>query len=115
MTEESQLDAMRAAIRGDFERLAQRRGAQELMRVEEEGEPADPPGESVARAAHGERGQQPAESSRDPGPRTDAGTGPETAESAPEAGEMPGAAPAAGGELEPPAPRSWLARVLGRS
>jgi hypothetical protein len=33
--EESQLDDMRAAIRGDFERLAERRGEQELMRVSE--------------------------------------------------------------------------------
>lgn len=33
MREESQLDDMRAAIRGDFERLAERRGEQELMRV----------------------------------------------------------------------------------
>jgi hypothetical protein len=29
--EESHLDDMRAAIRGDFERLAERRGTQELM------------------------------------------------------------------------------------
>ncbi|HEX4746813.1 MAG TPA: hypothetical protein VFU99_08025 [Gaiellaceae bacterium] len=35
MREESQLDDMRAAIRGDFERLAERRGEQELMRVAE--------------------------------------------------------------------------------
>ena len=33
MREESQLDDMRSAIRGDFERLAERRGEQELMRV----------------------------------------------------------------------------------
>jgi hypothetical protein len=32
MREESHLDDMRAAIRGDFERLAERRGGQELMR-----------------------------------------------------------------------------------
>ena len=32
--EESQLEDMRSAIRGDFARLAQRRGDQELMRVE---------------------------------------------------------------------------------
>jgi hypothetical protein len=38
MREESQLDEMRAAIRGDFERLADRRGEQELMRI-----PADTP------------------------------------------------------------------------
>jgi len=33
--EESQLEEMRSAIRGDFERLAERRGDQELMRVSE--------------------------------------------------------------------------------
>ncbi len=35
MREESHLDDMRAAIRGDFERLAGRRGSQELMREAE--------------------------------------------------------------------------------
>jgi hypothetical protein len=39
--EESHLDEMRSAIRGDFERLAERRGDQNLMRVaEDEDEPA---------------------------------------------------------------------------
>lgn len=33
MGEQSHVEAMRAAIRGDFERLERRRGAQELMRV----------------------------------------------------------------------------------
>lgn len=33
MHEESQLNDMRSAIRGDFERLAERRGEQELMRM----------------------------------------------------------------------------------
>jgi hypothetical protein len=33
MAEESHLDAMREAIRGDFERLAERRGDQELLRM----------------------------------------------------------------------------------
>ncbi|MGH3136039.1 MAG: hypothetical protein ACRDPV_06055 [Gaiellaceae bacterium] len=33
MREESQLEDMRSAIRGDFERLAERRGDQELMRL----------------------------------------------------------------------------------
>lgn len=33
MREESHLDDMRSAIRGDFERLAKRRGGQELMHV----------------------------------------------------------------------------------
>ncbi len=35
MREESQLDDMRSAIRGDFERLAERRGEQALLRVPE--------------------------------------------------------------------------------
>ena len=46
MGEESHLDEMRDAIRGDFERLAARRGEQELMRVngpEPSTEPTDPP------------------------------------------------------------------------
>jgi len=33
MAEESHLDEMRAAIRGDFERLAERRGDQKLLRT----------------------------------------------------------------------------------
>ena len=36
MREESQLDDMRSAIRGDFERLAERRGEQELMRISDD-------------------------------------------------------------------------------
>jgi hypothetical protein len=40
--EESHLDDMRSAIRGDFERLAERRGGQELMSVDE-----DPPAPEV--------------------------------------------------------------------
>ena len=44
MREESHLDDMRAAIRGDFERLAQRRGTQELMQ-EQDPEPDPEPAE----------------------------------------------------------------------
>jgi hypothetical protein len=46
--EESHLEEMRSAIRGDFERLAERRGDQELMRVADpepaqgEGAPTEP-------------------------------------------------------------------------
>lgn len=42
MGEESHLDEMRSAIRGDFERLAERRGEQELMRVGDEGPEPEP-------------------------------------------------------------------------
>ena len=52
MREESHLDEMRSAIRGDFERLAQRRGEQELLRVSEgEHEPVpEPPPEQEIEA-----------------------------------------------------------------
>jgi hypothetical protein len=51
--EESHLDDMRAAIRGDFERLARRRGGQELMQdvpdeVEPEREAEEEPVQPVA-------------------------------------------------------------------
>lgn len=42
MREESHLEEMRSAIRGDFERLADRRGDQELMRVVEDAADDDP-------------------------------------------------------------------------
>jgi hypothetical protein len=45
--EESHLEDMRSAIRGDFARLAERRGDQELMRVDAEVDADEP----VARAA----------------------------------------------------------------
>ena len=44
MREESQLDDMRAAIRGDFARLAERRGAQDLLRIAD-AESSEPPEE----------------------------------------------------------------------
>jgi hypothetical protein len=43
MPEESHLDEMREAIRGDFERLAERRGEQQLLHP---AEPADAPDEA---------------------------------------------------------------------
>jgi hypothetical protein len=48
--EESHLDEMRSAIRGDFERLAERRGEQELMRVTQEVELAKSEHAAVAEA-----------------------------------------------------------------
>ena len=41
--EESHLDEMRSAIRGDFERLASRWGEQELLRVSDEAEADEEP------------------------------------------------------------------------
>jgi hypothetical protein len=48
VSEESHLDEMRTAIRGDFERLAERRGEQELMRVDEDSGPEAEPVSEVA-------------------------------------------------------------------
>ncbi|HXG75126.1 MAG TPA: hypothetical protein VNJ53_01010 [Gaiellaceae bacterium] len=101
MREESHLDDMRAAIRGDFERLAERRGAQELMRVDErdQGEILDD--EPVAAPAP----EPPlAEVEPEPAPAPEAPTA--------EPEDDPAAA---GPEPAAPAPRrSWLARLLGR-
>lgn len=51
--EESHLEDMRSAIRGDFARLAERRGDQDLMRVEPEteGSEAEPTIEHVEEPA----------------------------------------------------------------
>ena len=88
--EESHLDDMRSAIRGDFERLAERRGGQELMSVDDP--PEHPESELVPEA---EPGAKPA-----PGPALE----PEqVAEPAPE----PESA-------EDERPASWLDRLLGR-
>ena len=48
MREESQLEDMRSAIRGDFERLADRGVEQELMRVSDEGAPELEPDTTAA-------------------------------------------------------------------
>lgn len=48
MREESHLDEMRSAIRGDFERLAERRGEQDLLRVETDVQ--EPPGDAPPEA-----------------------------------------------------------------
>jgi hypothetical protein len=50
--EESHLDDMRAAIRGDFERLAERRGGQELMQ-ERQPEPEETPDPSELEGVEG--------------------------------------------------------------
>lgn len=90
MREESHLDEMRSAIRGDFERLAERRGDQELMRVTDEVSP-DEPVDLAAEAA------------------ADAHVEP-VADVAPETEVAPEVAPE--DEPEPEPRRSWLARVF---
>ncbi|HET6624235.1 MAG TPA: hypothetical protein VFG70_06855 [Gaiellaceae bacterium] len=72
MREESHLDDMRSAIRGDFERLAERRGGQELMSVDDEPpepdvaeltpepEPAVEPDAELAVGSEPERDSEPA-------------------------------------------------------
>jgi hypothetical protein len=85
MREESHLDEMRTAIRGDFERLAERRGEQDLMRVTDE----EAPEASIEADA------------------------PETALEPPEAEPEPEAQPELELEPEPkPEQRSWLARLF---
>jgi hypothetical protein len=83
MREESHLDEMRDAIRGDFERLAERRGEQELMRPPELGDAAgDAPADADDPVPPG---LEPSEI----GPEYDADSGPDVVER-----------------------RSWLARLF---
>jgi len=90
--EESHLDDMRSAIRGDFERLAERRGGQELMSVDD-----DPP--------------EPTELELVPEPEPAADPAPAPPALEPEHVSEPAPEP------EPPEderPASWLDRLLGR-
>lgn len=87
MREESHLDEMRTAIRGDFERLAERRGEQDLMRV------ADEASSEASVEAH------------EPKLTVEAPAAEAEAEPEPEARPEPEAQPE-------PAQRSWLARLF---
>jgi len=104
--EESHLDDMRAAIRGDFERLEERRGEQELMRIAEaepESEPEPEPPEPEA--APVPRDVPDVAPATEPEPRGEA------AQPEPEPrGEVAHPEP----EPEPRAHRNWLDRLLGR-
>ncbi len=79
MREKSHLDDMRSALRGDFERLAERRGGQELMQApaeEPEPQPAEDvaePEEPVARSRLSRLGRWLTYSGVDRGPSTDGG------------------------------------------
>jgi len=77
--EKSHLDDMRSALRGDFERLAERRGGQELMQApaeDSEPQPAEDaaePEEPVARSRLSRLGRWLTYSGVDRGPPTDGG------------------------------------------
>jgi hypothetical protein len=111
--EESHLDDMRTAIRGDFERLAERRGGQELLSVPDDGpepepaenrvEPEPKPGPEPELEPEAER-QPPARLEPEPEPAPEPEVEPE-AELEPE--------PLAADVGDEP-PRSWLDRLLGR-
>ena len=104
MREESHLDDMRSAIRGDFERLAERRGGQELMSVDDE-----PPERDVGDAEPDP--ELTIEAVAPPAPEPEPEPEP-TAEP-----EPPLAEPALEPEPEPVADErrgSWLDRLFGR-
>jgi hypothetical protein len=108
--EKSHIDDMRSAIRGDFERLAERRGGQELMREPQEQPPAHPPGEPEPPVTHETEQTESEElvTIRDEEPLE---LGQEFATDEPRVDELPETPPPA--EDEPPR-RSWLDRLLGR-
>lgn len=134
MREESHLDDMRSAIRGDFERLAARRGGQDLMQTREDvSEPEEPPPDELApvedeRDAEPEARSEQEREALELGPPADveaeleapAETGEPVTEPVTEAEPE---APAETGEpLDAPVPepevtrrRSLLDRLLGRS
>jgi hypothetical protein len=121
--EESHLDDMRRAIRGDFERLQERRGEQELMRVSENGDAEEHP---VAEAPSPEPNPEPPpvpdpESEHEPvpepvpEPESEREPVPEPVpepEPAPEPESVP--APEPESEAEEAPRRSWIDRLLGR-
>jgi hypothetical protein len=94
MREESHLDDMRTAIRGDFERLAERRGEQELLTV-----PPDEPQPATE-----------AETDADEAEREAGSAAPEVGAAEPESDTDVGEVDR---EAEEP-PRSWVARLLRR-
>ena len=104
MRDESHLDDMRAAIRGDFERLAERLGSQDLMRVSDEAqdEPAATPDEEESGVP------EPAEpGTEEERPAAEADEPPTSVEKHADAtGEPPSEEPA-------PSRRGLLARLLG--
>jgi hypothetical protein len=113
--EESHLDDMRAAIRGDFHRLAERRGGQELMREPEHQalpEPDEPAAPEPALLD-----SEPASALLEPEPREEpvATAEPEPVETGPEEGAQDvEAGEDEAHKDEAPRPRGFLDRLLGR-
>jgi hypothetical protein len=90
--EESHLDDMRAAIRGDFERLQERLGEQKLMRLDETAEREPEPEPELESESDGEADAR-EDISHDTAPATE---------------------PEPRGEAADNTSRSWLDRLLGR-
>jgi hypothetical protein len=121
--DESHLDDMRAAIRGDFQRLEERGVEQELMRLEAEAEEAAEPSEAAEPAPaldEPDPDRQPSPvAERKPVPEPVPASEPEMPpEPRPEPDPDEGAEAHGGGdhevEDELPPRRSWLDRLLGR-
>jgi hypothetical protein len=104
--EESHLDDMRSAIRGDFERLAERRGGQELMRAS--ADQAESTTTSDQEPVTEPRPEAPLESEPGPEPETEQALDvePEPAAEEPPEPDEP--------VTDEPQHRSWLDRLRGR-
>jgi hypothetical protein len=130
--EESHLEDMRSAIRGDFERLARRRGGQELMREPEEARAEPDPAPEPEEVATSElepvvepepvepEPVEPAPVEPGPWPAVEAVPVGEAAvpdaDAEPPPDELPDAGDASADREEPEEPRrrSFLDRLLGR-
>ena len=120
MREESHLDDMRSAIRGDFERLAERRGGQELMR-QPDAEPDIEPGTDVPEPEPNEPISEAEPDAAAPEAAPDAeplgGVEPDPipeSVSEPEPEPEPELAPESGSPDEASPRRSFFDRLLGR-
>ena len=121
MREESHLADMRAAIRGDFERLAERRGAQELLSTPPEPPEAagtrpsadEPPAQPPPVEAAAEVAAAPVEPDPESEPSRERDAEPEAARSSAAEAELEDVEKDVGEDPVEPR-RSWLARLLGR-
>jgi hypothetical protein len=117
--EKSHINDMRSAIRGDFERLAERRGGQELMREPAEHEEPTPESEHVAEQRE-LVSDEPAVEATEPDDAVEAlvtrepEPEPEPSESPVDEAPLPEEALPEEAQAEEPRRRSWLDRLLGR-